>query len=106
MDSRDFLSFFQASAGMPSFAEPFSERYRSAGLLRDYRVHADQPVDRSQADAANSRDDLLVLLRHGRPGRTAGSSGQTPQAVRASKTHYLIRGALQSRRQPRFTLRG
>jgi hypothetical protein len=25
--------------------------------------------------------NLLVLLRHGRPGRTAGSSGETPQDV-------------------------
>ena len=38
--------------------------------------------------------NLLVLLRHGRPGRTAGSSGETPQAVRASKTYHLIRGGI------------
>ncbi|MCA9084977.1 MAG: transposase [Planctomycetaceae bacterium] len=36
-----------------------------AGLLRDHRLHADQPVDREEAHAADSRDDLLVLLRHG-----------------------------------------
>ena len=93
-------------ARVSSSAEPFTERHYGRGVLRDHRVHADQPVDRSQANAANSRDDLLVLLRHGGRGRTAGSSGETAEARRASKTHHLIRGALQSRRQPRFTLRG
>jgi hypothetical protein len=38
---------------------------RDPEVLRDHRLHADQPVDRPQADTADLRDDLLLSGRLG-----------------------------------------
>ena len=42
-------------------------------VLRHHRLYADQPLDRQEANASHVRDDLLLLLRHGRRRRAAGA---------------------------------
>ena len=80
LDDRTLLPLLQARAGLPAPAEPRSPRHRDPDLLRDHRLHADQPLDRPQADAADLRDDLPLLHRPGRRGRTAGPSGQAEKS--------------------------
>ena len=69
-------------------------------------MHAEQLFRRAASRrCAHTRDDLLVLLRHGVRRRTAGSSVKAEEAGRSQKTGSLICGALWLRRQPRFALR-
>ena len=58
------------------FVESRSGGRRDPNLLRDYRLHAHQPVDGPQTDATNVRDDLSLLYWFGGGGRTAGSFSQ------------------------------
>ena len=74
-----FFRFFKHLLGCRprrAGAQPQPERHRNSSLLCDHRLFAHQPLDRSQADAADVRDDLLLLLRPGHGGGIAGASRQ------------------------------
>ena len=83
---RSLLSLLQACAGLPASAQPRSGGYRDSDLLRDHRLHAHQPLDGPQADAANVRDDLPLLQRPGGGGRTTGPLGQAAPTRRPTLT--------------------
>ena len=82
-----FFRFFKHVLGCRHLLSDDPRRHRDPDLLRDHRLPADQPVDRPQADAADLRDDLLLLHGLGRRRRTAGPSGE------AEKTRRLTRSA-------------
>ena len=86
LDDRNLLPPFQARTGLPTSVESFTERHRNPGVLRDHRLHADQPVDGAKTDAENSRNHLLVLLWHGGRRRTAAAHQPS------EKTEMIITG--------------
>ena len=55
---------------MPSPTELRPERNRDTNLLCDHRLYVDQSLDWQEADATDARDDMLLLLRISRRGRT------------------------------------
>jgi len=53
LDHRNLLSLFQARARLPSPAQPQPAGHRDPSLHGNHWLHADQPVDGPQTDAAN-----------------------------------------------------
>ena len=75
--SKSSFRFFKHVLGCRHLLSHSQQGHRDSNLLRDHRLHVDQLVDRPQTDAADLRDDLLLLHGLGQRRRIAGPSGQT-----------------------------
>ena len=69
LGDRNLFSLLQAHARMPASSEPQSDRHRDPNLLCDYCLLANQLVDGQEANTSHVRNDLFLLLWHGRRRR-------------------------------------